>query len=177
MKRLTGEEDRALDALVRMVARVMGPSWMRQAKKNPPPERITVQPGADARMMVDLNIFLVRTLNVLSPKAVQSGRLPMIKRDTAIYLSKIVRGMSKRIRDSVMGSKTISRLIITGQEAKLYFGIIEWAHDRWSVIRRNYIETATDVRKAGDQATRMLWIVRSILNVGHPPVEGSRFLR
>lgn len=177
MKRLTREEDRALEALVSMVARILGPSWMRKAKRNPAPERITIQPGADARIMLDLNLFLVRALNTLSPKAVQSGRLPILKRDTAIYLAKIVRSMSRRIKESVVGPKPISRLIITGQEAKLYFGISEWAHTRWSVIRKNYIETATDVKRAGDHATRMLWIVRSILNVGHPPVEKSRFLR
>lgn len=173
MPRLTATEDRALADLVALVARFIGP---KKVGKNQP-ERVTIAPGGEARMMLDTNSFLARVFNLLSRKAKDSTRQPIFKREAALFMTRAMRALSVQVRKKLMGQKPISRLILTGQEAKLYFSVLEYAHERWSMIRKNYIETAADVPVATEQAARVLWIIRSLINVGHPPVERSRFLR
>jgi len=169
MKRLTREEDQALNALMSKVARILGPSWMRKARRNPAPDRITVEPGHEVRMMLDVNGFLMRALNMLSKKAEDSPRDPIMKRDVATFMGKVLRTLSRRIKDKLTGPKPIHELYITGDDAKLYYGVLEWGNSRWGVILKNYIETATDLNTARDHSKRVLWIVRSLLKTGHPP--------
>jgi hypothetical protein len=172
-KKLTPTEDRALGDLVRLVAKYINP----RVRKNAVPERVTILPGAQAMMMLNVNDLLVRAFDLLSVKSDDSKRQPLFKREAAIFMMNALNALSTDIRNKLMGEKPISSLILTGQEAGLYFNILSYAHDRWAMIRGNYIETSKDMAAAAKHATRVLWIVRSLINVGHPPVEASRFMK
>lgn len=169
--RLTRSEADALDELTEIM-RVQLAGLL--SSNNPPRETVTIFPK-DANVMIRTNLFLVRALHLLSNKA-GTTRGGMRRADAARAAMEI-REVNSRIRETLKRRDRVAPLIITGKKALVYYALLEWAHSRYTIIRKNYMETAEDLDEADRRAKEALWVIRSLINVGHPPVEISPWLR
>jgi hypothetical protein len=163
--RLSQSEKALIVTLRRQTASVLGP------KRNPVgPDRATVE-QSDAAAILRVNRFIRRGFIVFARKLTGTDR--KIARFRAAQVSEV----SKRIKQKLMGSKPISRLIITGNDAVFYFGALEATHKHFSAVAKNYVEASKDPKQAEVEAKEALWAIRSLIQVGHMPVEKSRFLK
>ena len=80
-----------------------------------------------------------------------------------------LRDINRMIRRMLVPGRR-APLYITGKEAEMYFSNLEIVHKVFTAFRMNYIESATDIKKASDEAGEAWWCIRSIINVGHLPV-------
>ena len=167
MPKLTASEKRLIRKLVSDTVSVMEP----RSRRNPiGPDRATIYPK-DAAELIVVNAFIARGLVMLARKLTGNDRKFMVFRASK------VREINGRIRKKLMVPKPISSLVITGDDAILYFGALNRAHEEFGAIRKNYIEGARDIKRAEGEAKLAWWALRSLIQVGHMPVEKSRFIR
>lgn len=167
MNRLTRAEAEALDELVGIMA-----AWDRPELDlglGAVPEHISFQPN-ELPVFERLNDLLIWALHSFAGKA---GGL---KKEAAAELGAILEAMTDVARETLSKPGRVAPFILAGVDANRYFAVLAWAHDRWAVIRKNFIETATNIKQAERQSAEALWAIRSLINVGHLPVEASRFL-
>jgi hypothetical protein len=139
------------------------------ARKNPErraiPDRITVRPN-EARIIVRLNNFMANAINWMGKKV---G--PSTKERGLMYVRMLhLRDMNRHVRAILGKPGRTSPLYITGEEAKLYFHVLELVHGAFRLIKRNYAESAINMKAADAEADEAWWAIRSIINVGHLPV-------
>jgi hypothetical protein len=138
--------------------------------KNPPRDRVTV-PVRDLKVMTKTNRILVRCMRLFSQNAPKE-----MYPDLALHMSKAVRRINREMKEKLTEPRRKGPYIMVGADATMYYHVIEWFHQRYVRIRKLFIEAATDIKKAGRDMQEIIWVVRSIINVGHPPVEKSRFI-
>lgn len=160
LKRLTKAEYIALQDLKRRVAKVF---TLGGVKGNPAVDRVTIFPK-DADSVIAMNRFLSRAVMLLVGKEKIGFRQEEVN-----FVIGVLETFSGLVRSKLMVPRPISKLVISGPDAQIYYTILEWARARKSIARKSYIETSSDVKQATDEADRALWIIGSILNVGHPP--------
>lgn len=172
---MTRAEKEALDALVELAQRLdlvgeegafLGASERRNIPKN-----ISIR-KEELNTFTALNALLSSALSFLADQENSP-----IRRNVADGFSTMMEDMAKRAQELLSQSGRVAPFVLTGEDAKIYFAILNWAHERWYVVRKQIIENAEDVKTAERHTAEMLWAIRSILNVGHLPVESSRFLK
>lgn len=172
MKKLTPIERRAINLIVRENIRIL----FTRTKKNPGkfiPRRVEIEPG-EARQMIRLNRFMAGAMNWMGKKLPQRSDAWAQVRTRMIFLL----NMSRLVQEKLIGQPgRRSPLYLTGKEAEMYFSNLEIVHRVFAAFRKNYVESAHDIKKADAEAAAALWAIRSILNVGHLPVEKTRFGR
>ena len=142
-------------------------------KRNPGrfiPQQIEIRPS-EARIMIRLNNFMVNAINWMGKKVGPTTKERALIRVRMIHL----RDTNRRIRAILGKPGRTAPLYLTGDEAKLYFHILELVHASFNLIKRNYAESARDMKAADAMAQEAWWAIRSLINVGHLPVEKSRF--
>lgn len=165
MGALRASERRAVNLIVRSNIKIL----FSRNKKNPGrfiPQRVEIAPH-EARQMIRLNRFIAVGMSWLGKKLPPKSTERAQFRIRLAYLRDINR-MIRRMLEHQPGRR--SPLYITGKEAEMYFSNLEIVHKVFTAFRMNYIESATDIKKASDEAGEAWWCIRSIINVGHLPV-------
>lgn len=165
MPRLTPAEKSFMRAMREQTILLMGP------KRNPVgPDRATIY-QEDATGILRVNRFIRRSFLTFARKHTGTDR--KIARFRAAQVSEV----SKRIKQKLMGPKPISRLVITGTDAIYYFAALNLTHQHFAAVAKNYVEGSSDPKRAEIESKEALWAIRSLIQVGHMPVEKSRFPR
>lgn len=165
MKKLTPIERRAINMIVRENIRIL----FNRTRRNPGkfiPQRVEIQPH-EARQMIRLNRFMASAMSWMGKKLPPKSHERAQIRVRLVYLADSNR-LIRRMLERQPGRR--APLFITGQEAAMYFSNLEIVHRVFAAFRMNYIESATDMKKASDEAGDAWWAIRSIINVGHLPV-------
>ncbi len=165
-------EKKFLDKLNRGTLRLLF-SRKNGPKKNPErhvPRQIEIRP-VEAKTMIRLNNFMANAINWMGKKVQPGMRERALIRVRMIHL----RDTNRRIRAILGKPGRTAPLYITGQEAELYFHILELVHASFNLIKRNFAESARDMKSADAVAQEAWWAIRSLINVGHLPAQKSKF--
>jgi len=166
MKRLTPIERRAINLIVRENMRILFSRNRKNAGRFIP-QRVEIEPG-EARQMIRLNRFMAGAMSWMGKKLPPKSNERAQLRLRLIYLRDSNRLIHKML---VKRPERRAPLYITGREAEMYFSNLEIVHRAFKAFRMNYLESATDMTKASDEAAEAWWAIRSIINVGHLPAE------
>lgn len=170
MKKLTTIERRAVNLIVQENIRILFSRNRSGSRKNAGrvvPNRVVIEPG-EARQMIQLNRFMAGAMSWMGKKLPPKSHERAQIRVRLVYLADANR-LIRRMLERQPGRR--APLFITGKEAEMYFSNLDIVHRVFRAFRMNYIESATDMKKASDEAGEALWAIRSIINVGHLPAE------
>jgi hypothetical protein len=171
MRKLTPAEARFIRSVVKENIRIL----YSRNRRNPNgrrmiPTRVEIRPN-EARIMVRLNSFIGNAINWMGKKLRPQSQERAHLRIRLLHL----RDLNRSIRAILGRPGRTASYFVTGQEAEVYFNTLELAHKAFPAIRMNYIESARDIKEADRTAKEAWWAIRSIINVGHLPVEKTRF--
>lgn len=164
MKRLTPIERRAIQLIVSENQRIL----FSRNRKNAGgfiPQRISIEPG-EAQRMIRLNRFIAGSMSWLGKKLAPKSHERAQFRVRLLFLRDTNRLIHRML---VAHPGRRAPLFITGREAEMYFSNLEIVHKVFKAFRMNYIESATDIKRADEEAGEAWWCIRSIINVGHLP--------